>query len=85
MDFIQKNVKLINPNVNIIKFPSWDFPLFSDLSPTISNQTLRINALIKLTNFINNNSLLLITLSSLILKIPPKEDFLKKFLYIKKK
>ena len=77
IDFIQKNVKILNPNINIIKFPFWDYPLFNDISPSVSNQKTRINALTRLVNFKNENCLLLISLSALIVKIPPISEFKK--------
>ena len=84
IDFIQKNVKILNPNINIIKFPFWDFPLFNDISPSVSNQKTRINALTRLVNFKNENCLLLISLSALIVKIPPISEFKKNYMYVDK-
>lgn len=84
MDSLEISLKKINSTINIIKFPSRDFQMFSDLSPTITNQTQRINALTKLTNFKINDTIVLVSFSSLIEMIPPKSSLHNNFIHIKK-
>ena len=62
---VKKNLLKINPELNIIKFPSFDCFFFSNVSPTLDNKSQRISALYELVFPKSKNIIFLSTLNAL--------------------
>ena len=70
---INNKLRILKPDIEIILFPAFDNPLFSNISPSVDNKSTRITSLIKLLNFNFSELIVLMTLDSVLLKIIPNQ------------
>ena len=70
--YLSENLRILLPEITIFEFPSFDCPLFSNISPTVENKSIRISALTSVLSSNNKFSILLTTFDSLLLKTTPK-------------
>ena len=81
---LSNKIKILCPQVKIFSFPSFDCPIFSAISPTSNNKSLRITTLIELCKKQFDKRIILYSLDSLFLKILPKNVFKKRHLILNK-
>ena len=79
---LSENLKILLPEIKIFLLPSFDCPLFSNISPTVENKSIRVNALTSVLSSKHKFSILLTTFDSLLLKTTPKNLLKDKFLEI---
>ena len=70
--YLSENLRILLPEIIIFQLPSFDCPLFSNISPTVENKSIRISALTSVLSSNNKFSILLTTFDSLLLKTTPK-------------
>lgn len=68
---IADQIKFFSSKVNVIVFPAWDCAPYEKISPNISNLTQRLNVLDKLNNSNDDNIIILLSIDSVIQKLPP--------------
>jgi len=69
---LSEKLKILVPNLKIFLFPEWDSPLFSNISPTNINKSLRIEALSNVVNEKISNTIFLTTPTAMLFKTIPK-------------
>ena len=63
--YLSENLRILLPEITIFQLPSFDCPLFSNISPTVENKSIRISALTSVLSSNNKFSILLTTFDSL--------------------
>lgn len=80
--YLSENLRILLPEITIFQLPSFDCPLFSNISPTVENKSIRISALTSVLSSNNKFSILLTTFDSLLLKTTPKTVLKDRFIEI---
>ena len=75
LDRISKSLKIINPELNILEFPSWDCLPFEMVSPNSKIVGQRVTTLTEMSQLNYSNSIILTTASSVLQKVPPENFF----------
>jgi transcription-repair coupling factor (superfamily II helicase) len=71
LQIIADQIKFFSSDINVIVFPAWDCAPYEKVSPNISSLSKRINVLDQLCNLEDKNTILLLSIDSVIQKLPP--------------
>ena len=82
LEELSSKLKVLCPNEVVLLFPSFDCPLFSNISPTNLNKALRIKTLSELSNLNTKRVIVLFTMESIFTDIIPKNTLKNKQLVI---
>ena len=80
---LKNHIKLVDPNLEVLLFPSFDCTFFSNVSPTTDLLHERINTLYNLIFTNNKRTILLGSMNALVTQTIPKTKFKDKFVVIK--
>ena len=82
LEELYNKLKVLCPNEVVLLFPSFDCPLFSNISPTNQNKASRIKTLSELSNLNTKRVIVLFTMESIFTNIIPLNTLKNKQLVI---